>query len=310
MNDQKPMNLKYRKFSSKRKFGVELETNQHLSQETLVKIVRSASESVVAQTAFYTQDFNNDYWHVKFDRSCGDYANQGGWEIASPVLFGYKGLGIISSVSKAIKEAGAKTNKNCAFHIHCNVEDFSLNQLASLTAHWFKIEKIIYEMVPHHRRSSKYCIPLWKRYNFNKPTDKLDINYFWEVVKPRVYLNHSKQWKKERRVSFNLYNLNTVKRTVEFRLPEGTFNSFVICNWIRLFLSFVENVKTIPYPNSLAPVNLFECLKILGLHNTDPFYILSSGLFHTKLWFFKRILKYSDDTRLKEVANAYIMQLT
>src|ERR1700677_4881235 len=75
--------VQYVKFITKRCFGIELEVNRKLSLNDLVAVVRAADpKRECIGSAHYQQDQNNNYWHVKFDRSCGN-DGEGGWEVAS-----------------------------------------------------------------------------------------------------------------------------------------------------------------------------------------------------------------------------------
>src|SRR5579859_7521130 len=207
----------YVQFKSKRNFGVEIEVNNRVGAQQLVKIVASVDPNrAVLQSNTYAQDYNNDHWHVKFDRSCGDIANQGGWEIASYKARGYKDINKIEEVVNALKNGGAAINDDCGIHVHAEISDFRHIQAASLVAYWMQIEPVICEMLPKHRRNNRYCKPMSKAYALRGRT--YTVEHFWDFLRPR---SNDNQY---RRVALNMCNYALSvpgRRTAELRLPEG-----------------------------------------------------------------------------------------
>jgi hypothetical protein len=298
--------VKYVPFKSKRHFGIELEVNQKIHARELVKIVSATDpDRPVIQSAHYEQDYDNDYWHIKFDRSCGDVADQGGWEVASYKAGGYKDVEMMGKVADAMKSAGAVVNDECGFHIHAETADFKHHMMATLVAHWLKIEPVILEMLPKHRRNNKYAKPLTKRFDFS---NKIFMHWerFWETVRPQRYDNPN------RRVSLNLCNYaqwHPNRKTIELRLPEGTVDGKDVKNWVRFFIHFVDSTKKKEFPTDFSPANLYDTMKIVGLHNEEPFYLLSKGLRETKIWIAKRILEFSSKKELRKEAEIFLNTL-
>lgn len=289
------MQFQFVNFHSRRKFGIELEFNQKITPANLVKIVKETDpKRPVEYSGHYTQDYSNSYWHVKFDRSCGDIKDQGGWEVASYVGKNYKDIECMELVTNALKGIGAEVNSDCGLHIHAEAADFNEDQMGVLVAYWLKMEPVILEMVPKHRRNYKYCKPLTKKIN---TTTKFDnASNFWAKVRPQGMGNT------ERRVTLNLCNYaNHVngKSTIELRLPEGTNEGNEVKNWLKFYLCLVDSLKRREMPKDLTPFGLKETLEFAGLHGESPFLILSVGLRATKMWFLKRILKYSEKPKLR-----------
>jgi len=291
--------VKYVSFRSKRNFGIELEFNQKIAAKELVKIVAAADpDRPVLQSSHYQQDYDNDYWHVKFDRSCGDIRDQGGWEVASYKASGYEDVDNIVQVCDALKNAGVKTNEECGFHIHAEIADFAHAQASVMAAMWLKMESVVLEMLPKHRRSNKYAKYMSKIFE-GDIAKVYTAAQFWELVRPKRFDNPN------RRVALNLCNYAQWipgRRTVELRLPEGTSESKDVKNWIRFFINFIDTAKNSVFPESLNPVDLVGTLKISGLHNENPFFLLSKGLRDTKLWAIDRILQYSTKKDLRDQA--------
>lgn len=298
--------VRYIKFKSTRNFGIELEVNERINANELVRCVSSADpDRPVIQSAHYQQDYDNDYWHVKFDRSCGDVKDRGGWEVASYKASGYKDIEKMSKIAEAMKAAGAVTNNECGFHIHAEIADFKHDQAAALVAYWMKIEPVVLEILPKHRKNNKYAKPLTKK--FEGSVDKLyNAKQFWEIVRPQRFDNPN------RRVALNMCNYAQWvpnRKTVELRLPEGTLDGKEVKNWIRFFLCFVDFVRKKEFPGTVEPANLYETMKIIGLHNENPFFILSKAMRDTKMWLMRRILLYSTKKKLREEAETFLNAL-
>jgi len=296
--------VQYVKFTTKRAFGIELEVSKKVSLETLVNAVKTADRNKeVYSSAHYQQDSGNTYWHCKFDRSCGAKANEGGWEVASYKASGADDLVKISQMGTVLKKAGAEVNDNCGYHIHCEIKDFSTENAATLVAYWMKIEPLIGEILPKNRRNNIYC----KMLREVKPVTEANLKtpeLFWAKVRP-VSLDNS-----ERRVSLNMCNYTlgaAAKKTAELRLPEGTLEEVDIKNWARMFIHFCNYCKKATFPGNITPVTtLREMATVLGLHNEDPFFILSKGLYETKTWLLNRALKYGTKKAIKTEAQDFL----
>lgn len=296
--------VQYVKFVTKRCFGIELEVNKKVSLDTLVNAVRLADkEKECVGTNHYQQDAGNHYWHCKFDRSCGNNPMEGGWEVASYKASGADDLVKISEMGTVLQKAGAEVNDNCGYHIHVEIADFKPDQAACLMAYWMKLEHMILEILPKGRRKNPYC-KLLSETKLVGNRYLADAATFWAKVRPTSYENS------ERRVALNMcnYALNTHnKRTVELRLPEGTLDPVDIKNWARMFIHFCNYCKKAKWPGNVASVTtLRDALTILGLHNEEPFFILSKGLWETKAWFLNRAIKYSNKKNLKAEAQDFL----
>jgi hypothetical protein len=305
------MNVEFKKFSTKRSFGVELEVNATVTLNQIRDLIKGCSSKEICTTPHWANTVNNNYWHVKFDRTCGilGKSQDHGWEVASYIASGYKDLLHIAQVADALQVGGVQVNENCGLHIHVGVPDFSTTEMGVLIAHWLRIEPMMCRILPQHRVKNKYCKLLTKikRYNFSRTKEYLPDD-LWKLFQPEDLGYHENQQKK---VSLNLVNyarcskeyMNDGRKTVELRMPEGTLSGYDIRNWIRLFLLFVENSKTIPMPKTLEPVTTIEeFMQYFSLNGSSSFFLLSKGLRETKVWLLNRMLihggqKYSADTR-------------
>jgi len=288
--------VKYKKFVSQRRFGVELETGNTLTKAKVKSVLKTLSERASFVTK-YQLSGDNPSWHVKDDATCGPLGRQGpkGVEIASFVGKGINDLQHIADVAEGLYRAGCRVNDNCGLHIHAEAKDLTTAQVGVIIAHWVKIEPIISMSLPLRRFDNPYCRTLRK--------NKLDSSLrwsgedIWEIFKPS---NLNFYENEDRRVTLNLVNYaraiqydSTHRKTLELRWPEGTLDGRDVRCWVRLFLSFIDTCKDRSMPSNLHTANLSDSLIYLGLsHDKDAFNIFSEGLHDTKTWFLERILQY------------------
>jgi hypothetical protein len=298
--------VKFKKFYTRRSFGVELEFGRKAMQSRIAKLIRESSAvPVKAPRTFggWAQSVNNDYWHVKSDITCG-------WEVASFKAKGLEDLTHIGEVADYLAEHEIPITDDCGFHIHAEVDDFLwIKQMAALTAYWYKIEPVMIQATPEERLWNGYCCPLTELHPIEEFASGKQIQPipFWTIMCPQNISVHNNDSKC---VTLNLINFvkalcypNYKRKTIELRLPEATLDGNAIKNWVMLFLNFIENVKTLPMPKTLCRASLGYTLQLLGLSGEQEFYILSKGLQELKVWFLKRILKYSRKQGTKRAAS-------
>lgn len=291
--------VKYRKFTSQRRFGVELEVGNALTK-VKVKSVLNAISSHSSFVTKYQLSGDSSSWHVKDDATCGPTGRLGpkGVEIASFVGKGTNDLMHIAEVAEGLYRAGCRVNNNCGLHIHAEAKDLTISQVGVIIAHWVKIEPIISMSMPIRRFGNPYCKSL-VRHNLDE-SRSWNAEDIWEIFKPN---NLNFYENEDRRVTLNLVNYvraiqfnSNHRKTLELRWPEGTLDGRDICCWVRLFLGFIDFCKDRPMPTNLHPTNLFDVLLYLGLsHDKDSFVIFSECLYDTKTWFLERLLKYGGD---------------
>src|SRR5262252_6209925 len=249
--------IKYRKYESGRAFGVELEASNTVTRQEVWSVITKNSHRPALVTD-WSQSHSNRYWHVKTDSTCGpkgkglDY----GVEVASFKASGIEDMLHIAEVAGHLRKYGLEINNNCGLHIHADVGDLQPAQVGVLVAHWLKFEHFLFSCVPRHRSLNIYCRGLWQTFHL-APDLEYSAEQIWKVVCPFdlcVFENP------ERRVALNLMNYATslrrkrwTRKTVELRLPEGTFCPVHIKNWIRFFLNFVEYSKSQAMPGNISP---------------------------------------------------------
>lgn len=294
--------MKFIKFNTKRCFGIELEVDNNKTLESLVEVVTSNDKVKRCHSSrSYVQDYSNDYWNVKFDRSCGSVVNEGGWEIASYKAVGTRDLSKVANMATALSKSGAKINKNCGFHIHVEIADFSKEKVAVLLQNWLQLENFFINVLPADRKNNKYCKFL--RSIIDLPNNKtLESPYkLFDYLKPKD------NTPEERRVAINLSNYcfsDISKKTVEFRMPEGTLSEKDVKNWTRLLIHFVNTCRFREYkPNIQSLESLDQILIALGLKFEKEVSILSTGLYETLNWLLHRLIENSANKALVEQAS-------
>lgn len=304
----KHLAVDYKKFSTQRRFGVELEVGSTISKVKVQAAIRSISDRPVVVTK-YQPSTENRFWHVKNDATCGPKGRSGpkGVEIASFVGQGISDLVHIGDVAEKLSEIGCKVNNNCGLHIHAEAHDLSKSQVGVLLAYWIKIERCLQFALPERRRENEYCKMLSSRILIPKYLPLLtSADNFYCLLSPTDLGYYENQ---DRRVNLNLVNYaraslygSNIRKTLELRWPEGTLSSVDIKCWTRLFLHFIETCKNRAFPRNFDACNLQEMLKYLGLgHEDKSFTILSEGLFETKTWLLQRFVEHSDEFKREAV---------
>ena len=302
--------LKYRAFRSQRRFGVELEVGYEIKKKAIQTLLSKESNHQV-KVSKYELSKDNNYWHVKDDSTCGKQGRSGpkGIEVCSYIGRGVSDILHVANMAAKLEELGCRVNENCGLHIHAEVLDLTPSQLASVIAHWIKLEFVISLALPSRRCGNAYCQYTFDPYEESAMfasrvwrTGQYSPERFLALVLPE---DHRLVGNMERRVNLNLVNVarslywnNPQRCTLELRWPEGTLDAKDIRCWVRLFLNFIEFTKNRGMPVNLYPSNLEESLECLGFnHATGLFVLLSSGLFETKTWFLERILQQCQDNQ-------------
>ncbi len=281
----------YLSFCYERRFGIELEINAFDGknrpdpgqkpagiEQVGMLVAKYSSEGVDIREWEHTH--NNDVWVIKPDSSCG-------MEVCTPIYKGWQGLKRACEVVEAFhRDPKIKVDDRCSVHIHIEVADLTNEQLASIIAHWFKCEPVFMDSVPPNRKRNRYC----QYMGFNN------------LVQAESRISAQDLIRKVGSVKY--YSLNTKqlcqngRKTIEFRIVEGQGckDPYLIKNWTRLILHFVEMASKRPFPEPyqfgnpwsgfcwLDPDDVF---KVLGFDPAE--FELSPGLEQTRNWFMARL---------------------
>lgn len=275
--------MKIKKFVLDREFGIEFEMNEKLPPAKIVESINSLNSGRLVNTyTSYTSSYANSDWHVKFDRSCSDVPNVGGWEVASYVAKTYDDIKIFGNLVQALQAAGGMINEQCAFHIHVNIRELKKTDVNKFLAYWIKSEQIILQMLPGYRRRSKYS----KLYSTHLPAS-VEVNKVYDLFKPVDTSNAYRRWA----INFCNYEFIKLRPTVELRLPEASFNPDDMKNWIRFFMHFLKCALNETMPSSLNGMLLSEMLSFLGLREPK---LVSKTIFDMYSWILRRIMQFNN----------------
>jgi hypothetical protein len=232
----------------KMKFGIELEC-YNVSRETIVNGLRAAGLN--ACVASYSGRAY-DQWQVKTD---GSIQGQEGFELVSPVLEGELGIAHVRIACQVLKNAGAKVNTSCGFHVHHDASDFGIRQFRNLFKRFVKHEAAMDSIMEKNRRANE------NRYigSMGSASDMADITVqarLWARIEGCRSVNQlSNAWSNNRYLKLNLQSFFRTG-TIEFRHHHGTVNGEVVERWIRFTAGMVqqarENVAIRAFPKQVT----------------------------------------------------------
>lgn len=283
-------------FTSDRRFGIELELlafdgknrpdpGHKVSGIDYVGHVVAQNSTEGVDIREWEHTHGNDVWVIKPDSSCG-------MEVCTPIFKGWTGLKKVVDVVYALgQDPKIKIDHRCSVHLHVEVADLEQTELASVIAHWFKAEPVFMDSVPMNRKRNRYC-------QFMGLTNLVGHD---TRIPPQELI--------KRVGNVKYYSLNTNqlmrngRKTIEFRIieGEGVKDPYLIKNWTRLIVHFIEMARRRPLPqpynendvwSSYCWLDVEDVLKLLGFNNNPREYELSPGLEQTRNWFLARLNKH------------------
>ena len=153
--------LNFSPFGVGRRYGIELEYNSFDGRDFIARplgknelpqgtqyvsalLAKTLGRKVEIKKWHHTSD--NNCWIVKPDASCGI-------EVCSPVFKGRRGMDEICEVVDSLGgDDKIKSGLDCSFHIHVEVADLMLKQVAVILAYWIKCEAVFLDSVPKDRK--------------------------------------------------------------------------------------------------------------------------------------------------------------
>lgn len=296
-------------FTSARRFGIEIELNAFDGKakpddggkpagiDYVGKLINDNTEEG-AEVKGWEHTNNNTRWVIKPDSSCG-------MEICTPPVSGWTGLQKICRVVDALgRDAKIKSDKRCSVHVHVDVSDLDTDQVARILGWYIKCEPVIMDMVPDYRRINRYCQFIGMTAilsHDHKYTSQEIIN---TVSDYKYYSMNARSLKKD-----------SPRKTIEFRIVEGEGcrDAFLIKNWVRFLLHFIERaiVKPLNFEyksndpwSHLCWLDPEDVFRFLGFSNNPQEYELSKGLQQIRNWILARMAKYmsSDERGSRRIA--------
>jgi hypothetical protein len=131
--------------------------------------------------------------------------------------------------------------ERCSVHVHCNVQDFTLEQLKTLCITYQVVESLFYAFAGNERDANIFCVP-WAE-------TLMTVNMIKRLTgDPRHYF---RSWQKY--TGLNLIPISTLG-TVEFRHLPGTADVSRISHWLRLISGVMAYARNVPYQESLKTI--------------------------------------------------------
>jgi hypothetical protein len=286
----------YLSFGSDRRFGIELELlafdgknrpDQGQKPAGIAEVGMLVADNATegADIRDWEHTNNNEVWVIKPDSSCG-------MEVCTPIYKGWTGLKKCMDVVAALgRDSRIKVDQRCSVHLHVEVADMEAPDIANVIAHWFKVEPIFMDSVPPTRKRNRYC-------QFMGLTNLLQHD---QRITPGDMI--------KRVGNVKYYSLNTnqylrnSRKTIEFRIIEGdgVKDPYLIKNWTRLIIHFIEMARKRPFPGPYDPNDPFssftwldteDVFRLLGFSDNPVEYDLSPGLEETRNWFLARLQKH------------------
>ena len=241
------------------RFGVEIELNS-LDSRDFVKnpLIRGESpsgllelSSLLSSAGFSCEvqewQYNHDpvAWSCKPDSSCGI-------ELCSPVM-DLDGIAQLSYVMDILKASSFMVDERCSFHVHLEFPSTHCdNCLGSILAWWIKCEHVFFDAFPPQRKNNGYCKPIGLTGLFDS-----DDVVCGEVIFKKLSSKH---------FSVNTFHIfNRRRATIEFRLAEGTKDSFFATMWVRTLLRFAERASDAGLPNDYRWISPKDALDFIDL---------------------------------------------
>jgi hypothetical protein len=244
-------------------------------------VKNNAEENVEAKPYEHTKETNN--WVVKPDSSCG-------LEICTPPMKGWRGIRKVCQVVNAFHyDPKIEVDRSCSVHVHVEVADLTEQQVANVIAYWVKCEPIFMDLVPSIRKRNRYCQLMGMTNLFEHNVSYTPKNLIDKVGEIKYFSMNSRAYR------------NGERKTIEIRIieGEGCKDPYLIKNWLRLILHFVEMTSKMPTPRPYTPGDPFssllwldtkDVLSVLGFMPDQ--YELSKGLMQTRSWMLARLMKF------------------
>lgn len=193
-------------------------------------------------------------------RDASVHGGDGQFEFVTPILT-IDDMETLQACVRALREAGAKANDTCGFHCHVGTEGMGPVEIRNLVKLFYKNEELILRMCgtdPHRRR--RWCRDVRRDFvdeicAMKNPTmDDIGRAYYGRYEFDRGCWNEAvvgrfnAHYNNARYRALNLHNLwltmdGKCKRTVEFRLFNGTNNAANVRTMVTLALLIVRKAK-------------------------------------------------------------------
>ncbi len=242
-------------------FGIEVE---------ITGITRSRAAEVIAgyfytspqyeggtYSAYSVKDNQNRKWKIVSDASINCQKQVGSRkqvadreysvEFVSPICK-YEDIEKIQEMVRALREAGAFSNKSCGIHIHINAAPFEVYQLRNLVNIIASKEDMVYKALQvDSQRERRYCKKIdpdfLEKINRQKPKTRGELQNLWYNGRDGSHQHYHDS-------RYHCLNLHSVfqKGTIEFR----AFNGSIHAGKLKAYIQFCMAITAQAYNQRTA----------------------------------------------------------
>jgi hypothetical protein len=242
-------------------FGIEVE---------ITGITRSRAAEVIAgyfytspqyeggtYSAYSVKDNQNRKWEIVSDASINCQKQVGSRkqvadreysvEFVSPICK-YEDIEKIQEMVRALREAGAFSNKSCGIHIHINAAPFEVYQLRNLVNIIASKEDMVYKALQvDSQRERRYCKKIdpdfLEKINRQKPKTRGELQNLWYNGRDGSHQHYHDS-------RYHCLNLHSVfqKGTIEFR----AFNGSIHAGKLKAYIQFCMAITAQAYNQRTA----------------------------------------------------------
>ena len=165
-----------------------------------------------------------------------------GCEINTNPASGDVFLSEMKHLSHALKESGGASNEKCGLHVHIDASDYSQYDLRRLVMLWSLVERAMFDLAGKRRIESHYCQPSAVRYVgvLTNPESITTVPAQWRKglaaslydveLGAKVARHKQDRYNDARYYALNIHSF-FFRKTIEFRLHEGTTDKAALENW-------------------------------------------------------------------------------
>lgn len=182
-----------------------------------------------------------DFWTHHEEGSLKDSGAE--YVFAAP-LFGFDAHNALEWLVPYAKGAGWKCTKRTGIHVHLNVLDLTVPQLAGMSIIYAAVEPMLYHWVGDGRDASHFCIPLYRADEALLGACSIIRSAFQDDKED----GHTALGLAEGYQRYAGYNLNALFKfgTVEFRHLQTTHDLVRIVDWINMVMSLKATALKLP----------------------------------------------------------------
>eukprot|EP00466_Bigelowiella_natans_P015459 jgi/Bigna1/91518/estExt_fgenesh1_pg.C_1040012 len=244
---------KLHRLMSNRKFGVEVEFVSKLAQK------RVLCDAVERATSTPCLDRGYDKKTTKAWKIVPDESISAGFEIASPILSGEKGLRELGDAMDAMESCdGVFVSDACGLHVHIDMTGVEFKMLKRICQNWTKYETGMDSMLEKQRSNeaeNEYCLSVRENMKFRELWNDDAVRLIGEAknVNALAKMMNAHPENRQRHFKLNLQNCASKKRNaLEFRAHEGTVDAKAAKNWVRFLVAFVQMSIQSPTPKPFS----------------------------------------------------------